>query len=109
MALIDEVKVAIRTTSDDAGLTQEAQTLIDAAKADLRSSGVQEAKITEDDALIRQCVIFYVKGFYGYDNADAASFQNAYADLKNALCSKAEYTAAPDPEPDPEDGAEESG
>lgn len=94
MALIDEVKVAIRSTSDDAGLIQEAQTLIDAAKADLQSSGVQEAKITEEDALIRQCVIFYVKGFYGYDNADAASFQAAYFNLKNALCSKAEYTAA---------------
>lgn len=63
MALIDEVLVALRTTSADTGLTTEAQTLIDAAKKDLESSGILEDKITEDDALIRQCIIFYVKVF----------------------------------------------
>lgn len=92
MALIDEVLVALRTTSEDEGLKTEAQTLIDAAEKDLMSSGVLESKITEDDALVRQCIIFYVKGFYGYDNADAQIFQNAYNNLKNALCSKSEYT-----------------
>lgn len=94
MALIDEVKVALRTTSDDPGLIQEAQTLIDAAKQDLASSGILESKITEDDALVKQCIIFYVKGFYGYDNSDAEQFQNAYINLKHALCSKQEYTVA---------------
>lgn len=94
MALIDEVLVALRTTSADTGLTTEALTLIDAAKKDLESSGILEDKITEDDALIRQCIIFYVKGFYGYDNSDASTFQNAYINLKHALCSKQEYTVA---------------
>ncbi len=93
MALIDEVKVALRTTSDDEGLLQEAQTLVDAAILDLQTSGILEDKITaiDDDALLRQCVIFYAKGYYGYDNADADRYQAAYDRLKTLLCSKEDY------------------
>ena len=98
MALIDEVMAALRISSGDEGMVTEAQTLIDACKQDLITSGVLEEKLTEDDGLIRQAIIFFVKAFHGYDNPDAEAFQNAYINVKHALCSKSDYTTSDDSE-----------
>ena len=92
MALIDEVKVACRITTSDEGYTTELNSLIDAAKKDLITSGILEAKAVETDALIKQCILFYCKGHFGYDNADAPRFLNAYDLMKQHLCSLQDYT-----------------
>jgi hypothetical protein len=94
MALIDEVKVACRITTDDVGLTSELNGLIDAAKRDLVSSGILESKAIDTDALVKQCVLFYCKGNFGYDNPDAARYLSAYELMKQHLCSMDEYTVA---------------
>lgn len=94
MALIDEVKVACRITTSDEGFTTELNSLIAAAKNDLITSGVLEAKAVETDALVKQCILFYCKGHFGFDNSDAERFLNAYDLMKQHLCSLQDYTVA---------------
>lgn len=92
MALIDEVKVACRTTTSDPGLIQELNDLIDAAKADMILSGIIESKIKEDDSLIKRAIILYVKAEFGLDNSESEKYNNSYLALKEHLCLSGEYT-----------------
>ena len=79
MALLDEVKLSLRVTSNlyDA----EVQGLIDAALADLHRLGInpyQACNGSITDALVKSAVILYCKARFGYDNSDASRFEDAY-------------------------------
>jgi hypothetical protein len=88
MALIDDVKLALRITSAD--FDGEVQGLINAALDDLRLSGVVNP--LETDSLIRRAVITYCKAHFGYDNPEAERFSRSYDMLKMHLTLSAEYT-----------------
>lgn len=75
MALLDEVKVALRVTSD--AFDTEIQGLIEAAKRDLNRVGVDEA-LTDSDPLAKMAVVLFAKSRFGYDNSEASRFEDAY-------------------------------
>ena len=94
MALLDDVKMALRITSS--AFDNEIEGLIEAAKADLRLSGVSDAKVKDDgDPLIHRAIVVYCKANFGYDNPEAERFQQSYDMLKAHLTLSAEYTQAP--------------
>lgn len=93
MALIDELRTILRIGETQTAFDSEIQPLIDAAKADLKLSGVSEAK-TEDveDPLIKRAITIYVKAHFGWDNPDAERLQQSYDMLKMHLTLSQEYT-----------------
>lgn len=94
MALLDDVKLALRITSS--AFDSEVQDLIGATIADLQLSGVQPAKLDADDPLIKRAIITYVKANFGYDNPEAERFQRSYDMLKAHLTLSQEYTVGDD-------------
>ena len=89
MALLDDVKKALRISTTTTGFDGEVQDLIDAAKIDLSLSGV--LAVDETDQLIKRAITTYVKAFFGYDNPDADRFAKSYDMLKQHLSLAADY------------------
>ncbi len=91
VALIDDVKLALRITSS--AFDSEISDLIAAARDDLKLSGVvkEKADAEEPDALIKRAIIIYTKAHFGYDNPEAERFQQAYNMLKTHLALSEEY------------------
>jgi hypothetical protein len=87
MALIDDIKQALRITST--AYNTEISDLILAAKADLGICGL--LAISETDALIKRAIITYCKANFGWDNPDSAKLQNSYEMLRNHLSLSADY------------------
>lgn len=98
MPLLDEVKAALRLTTDDPGIVGEVQELIDSAKIDLIQAGVDETIInqTEPDAIIKRAIKTYAKANFGYDNPEADRFQDAYVMLKQHLSLYGDYRSGTD-------------
>jgi uncharacterized phage protein (predicted DNA packaging) len=94
MALLEDVKLALRITSS--AFDSEVQDLIDAAKADLQLSGVHSDRLNDDDPLIRRAIVTYAKAHFGYDNPEAERFQRSYDMLKAHLTLSQEYTVVDD-------------
>jgi len=94
MALLDDVKLALRISSS--AFDSEVQDLIDAAKADLKLSGVDETKLIDTDPLIKRAVVTYVKAHFGFDNPDVDRLQQSYDMLKAHLTLSVEYTPSGD-------------
>lgn len=86
MALLEDMKAALRVTSGD--FDSEVQMLIDAAKADMRRVGISEEKLAADDPMVKLAVYAWCKAEFGFDNSDAAFFQQSYrqavADMLNS-------------------------
>lgn len=80
MALIDDIKVALRVTSG--ALDAEIETLIAAALYDMERVGVSPTLLGSpegvDNAFVKQAVTAYCKAHFGYDNAEAARFDDSY-------------------------------
>ena len=86
MALLDDVRLALRVTStvfDD-----EIQDLIDACKFDLATSGIIT---TETDKLIKRAITIYVKSNFGMSNDNADRFDKSYELLKQHLVLSSDY------------------
>jgi len=92
MALLDEVKTALRVSSTRFD-TLEIEPLIEACKVDLRLSGVNV--IEDDDPLIGRAVVLYCKANFGYIE-DAERWGKAYEALKNSLALSSDYNTAED-------------
>jgi|LSQX01.2.fsa_nt_gb hypothetical protein len=93
MPLLDDVKDALRVSG--AALDTEIQDLIDAAKADLRLTGVHPDRIVDTDPLIKRAITVYCKAHFGYeDPAQAELFLRSYLALKAHLALSKEYTEA---------------
>jgi uncharacterized phage protein (predicted DNA packaging) len=95
MALIDDVKVALRISSS--AFDSEITDLIATARADLKLSGVLASKsdASTPDALVKRAITTYVKANFGLDNPDAEKFQESFNSLKRHLTLSEEYTVAP--------------
>lgn len=97
MALIDDVKLALRITNST--FDREVEDLINAARRDLVLSGVLQTKANdENDPLIKRAITVYCKAHFGYDNPEAERFQQSYDMLKAHLTLSQEYTAVSDGE-----------
>ena len=81
MALSDDVKVALRVSSDV--FNPEVDALIEAAKSDLLRVGVSPAMLSDAsmDPLCKVAVILYCKAHFGYDNSEASRFQSSYRQI----------------------------
>ena len=92
MAILDDVKVALRIAATNTAFDGEVDDLIDAAKNDLKLAGITE--VNDTDALIKRAINTYCKAHYGYDNPDAERFLQSYLMLKMHLTLSTEYTEA---------------
>ena len=93
MALLDDIKVAMRITTDL--FDGELHDLIAAAKSDLKLSGVDPTKAEDDtDPLIKRAITTYVKANFGWDNPDAERLERAYDMIKAHLTLSQEYREA---------------
>lgn len=95
MALIEDMKTAVRLSSNDEGLVAELDDLVGAALKHLHSTGVNETWLNSTDSelspLIKAAVRTYVKANWGYDNPDAEKFSKAYEILVRQLSLTSEY------------------
>ena len=95
MALLDDVKLALRISSGTTAYDGEVQDLIAAAKANLKRAGVDPAKVDADDGnldpLIKQAIVTYAKWRFGFDNPDADRLSKAYESLVADLTLSQEY------------------
>lgn len=91
--MLQKIKDALRVSGSD--LDEEIQGLIDAAKADLRLSGITK---NEDDPLIVRAITIYCKAHFGYEEpAQAELFMKSYNALKVHLALSREYTEVAEP------------
>jgi len=91
MAILNDVKVALRVAATTTAFDGEIQDLINAAIADLKLAGVVADKAVDTDTLIKRAITTYCKANFGYDNPDAERFQQAYEMLKMHLVLAADY------------------
>jgi len=92
MAILDDVKVALRIAATNTAFDGEVNDLISAATDDLALAGIISNDNT--DPLIKRAIITYCKAHYGYDNPDAERFLQAYLMLKMHLSLSVDYTEA---------------
>ena len=92
MAILDDVKVALRIAATNTAFDGEVNDLISAATDDLALAGIISNDNT--DPLIKRAIITYCKAHYGYDNPDAERFLQSYLMLKMHLTLSTEYTEA---------------
>ena len=81
--LINKVKVALRTMTDDEGINEQIQGLIDASILDLKNSGIAVEMDGDDveDKNVELAIIYYCKGYF-YSNE---TFLNIYNSIKTQL------------------------
>lgn len=91
MAILDDVKVALRVAATSTAFDGEIQDLIDAAIADLQLAGVRSDKAVDTDALAKRAIITYCKAHFGYDNPDADRLFQSYLMLKQHLALSSDY------------------
>ena len=92
MAILDDVKVALRIAASNTAFDGEVNDLISAATDDLALAGIISNDNT--DPLIKRAIITYCKAHYGYDNPDAERFLESYLMLKRHLSLSVDYTEA---------------
>ncbi|MFA6336069.1 MAG: hypothetical protein WCX48_11080 [Bacteroidales bacterium] len=89
MAILDDVKVALRIAAATTEYDGEINDLISAAEDDLELAGVVTADAT--DPLTKRAIVTYCKSNFGYDNPDADRLQQAYLMLKMHLVLAEDY------------------
>lgn len=94
MAILNDVKVALRIAATTTDFDTEIQDLIGAAIADLKLAGVVADKAVDTDPLIKRAIVTYCKAYFGYDNPDADRFIESYLLLKKHLVLSVDYTEA---------------
>ena len=87
MALLDDVKLRLRITN--VGYDDEISDLITEAKADLNLSGILASDDT--DALIKRCIMLFVKLHFGWNNKDHDKLLASYNSLKEHLALSQDY------------------
>ena len=97
MALLDDVKVALRVKS---GATDsEIGMWIDAALADMRRVGIDESMLDAENpsALVKAAVVCFAKASYGYDVEERPQFQESYRSIVCDLMNSSANIAAKEP------------
>lgn len=81
--MLEKIKLSLRINNN--AYDEEVTSLIEACKLDLKISGIASSFIIDDDPLIKQAIICYCKGNFGYDNPDSEKFKQSYYLLKQHL------------------------
>ena len=93
MPILNDIKTALRISTNNTAFDSEITDLISAAKADLMLAGILPAKANDDtDPLIKRAITVYVKANFGWNNPDAEKLQQSYAMIKGHLALSQEYT-----------------
>ncbi len=83
----------LRLRGSSRKLDEEITDLINAARDDLVLGGVLSVKVQdENDPLIKQALVTYLKAEFGLDNPDAEEYRAAYESLKKRLMNSEKYT-----------------
>ena len=86
--MLNDVKLALGIATDL--FDYDLNNLIEACKIDLKMCGIDEGKITTDDALVNRAIIFYCKAYFR--NSDHAErYKKAYESLRTAMSMAGEY------------------
>lgn len=88
--MLEKIKSALRI--DDGSLDEEIQDNIDAAKADLKLSGILESKIVETDPLIIRAIKTFCKYELCTDDKEADRYNESYKNIKIHLSLSIDYT-----------------
>lgn len=93
MALIDEVRFALRiTTSTNTSLNTELQRYIDAAVLDLtKTTDIKNVTSSTSDALLRDAIITYACFMFERDVNRKNNYKVVYDDLKTKLMTSGFY------------------
>lgn len=97
MALIDDIKVSLRITTD--AFNAEVQMLIDSALYDMERTGVNPELLTLEDgvlgnAFVKNAVTAYCKAHFGYDNSEAERLDDSYRRIVCDLLNSSQNIAA---------------
>lgn len=98
MTLLADIKTALRIKTD--ALDSEVETLIGSALYDMWRVGVNPILLDEDalddepNFFVKQAVTAYCKAHFGYDNAEADRFDDAYRRIVCDLMNSSENIAA---------------
>lgn len=89
MKLFDEVKAALRVSTEDAGITGEIRDLIGGAKRELRGLGFVSADLDASadsikDEILKRAIILYAKGHFGFSE-DQEKYLSIYEKLKGYI------------------------
>ena len=81
MALLDEIKVVCRVSSES--MDTELEAIIAAAIADMERVGIDPKLLTEDNLhpLARMAIHVYAKARFGYDVDERVQFESSYRSL----------------------------
>jgi uncharacterized phage protein (possible DNA packaging) len=88
--MLEKIKSALRI--DDDSLDEEIQDNIDAAKSDLKLSGILESKILETDPLIIRAIKTFCKYELCTDDKEADRYKESYENIKIHLSLSIDYT-----------------
>ena len=92
MALIDDVKVALRVCTDDAGITGQISDLIEEAKLDLsKTADISAAAVAAPDALVKGAIKCYCGSMWSDDPDEADRLKKCYDDYKAKLAMSSAY------------------
>lgn len=88
-----DVKSAARAECSD--FDGEIETLILAAREELRTAGIKPEKCNDEtDPLIKRAAIVFVKAEFGIENADREKYLQAFESIKLRLSLSVEYKEA---------------
>lgn len=90
--LIDTVKTVLRVSSD--AYDEEVEILVSSALADILRVGVNPEYVSGFRPLVKQAVCLYCKANFGYDNEEAARFQESYRQCVTDMLNSSENIAA---------------
>ena len=91
MALTDDVKVALRVSSN--AYDAEVAALVAAALADMKiQQDVSLGHEESPDPLARMAVLLFCKARFGYDNDEAPRFEESYRQTVADLANSPAYT-----------------
>lgn len=91
MAILDDVKLALRIASDDTEFDSELITLISAALLDLGIAGVNGEQVSTDNPLVNRAIVTYCKMNFGHpDNYD--DLKKSYDEQKAQMSMATGYT-----------------
>lgn len=88
--MLNKVKLALRI--DDNSLDDEIKDTIEAAKADLRLSGVLESKVVETDPLMIRAIKTFCKAEFSTDDKEVIRYRESYEMLKTHMVLSSDYT-----------------
>lgn len=83
MSLRDEVKIALRVSSEV--YDSEVDALVSAAMEDMKRVGIDPDVVEACEGLARVAIFAYCKANFGYDNGDASAFSETYRQTVIAL------------------------